>query len=86
LSKKVGLPGVPDATVTVAHRGQTGVKIFVISAPNLLASDDQIGFCAHYFVLIFCWLYIVVWFFFQKYFTITYDNTKSYLKIIVTQC
>ena len=39
------LPDLPDATETVAHGGQTGLKVFVkklIEAPNLPTSGDQV--------------------------------------------
>jgi len=38
-------PDLPDATETVAHGGQTGLKVFIkklIAAPNLPASGDQV--------------------------------------------
>jgi len=43
--QKPGLPDLPDATETVAHGGQTGLRVFVkklIEAPNLSASGDQV--------------------------------------------
>jgi len=39
------LPDLPDATETVAHGGQTGLKVFnkkLIVTPNLPASGDQV--------------------------------------------
>jgi len=41
----VYLPDLPDATETVAHGGQTGLKVCIkklIEAPNLPASGDQV--------------------------------------------
>jgi len=45
LSLFTDLPDLPDASKTVAHGGQTGLKVFnkkLIVAPNLPASGDQV--------------------------------------------